>query len=104
MLSKIKALFLFLIALFFIVFAVANRQLVTLSFFPLPYAVEMPIFLFSMVCFTLGIMMAGLLFSARSIKSRRLYRSEHKRVMALENELAGVKAENESLPPALPNY
>lgn len=84
----------------FVVFAVANRELTTITLFPFPYSAEMPKFLLVSISFGLGILFAGLALGARSHRSRRLYKSEQKRAMALENELQGVKAQSGSLPSA----
>jgi len=92
MIRKIKFFLLVVFGLAFVVFAVANRAAVEISLFPLPYSATMPLFLLVMACFALGIVFAWLLLGARSYKSRRLYNAEHKRVMALQNEIEGVKA------------
>lgn len=97
MLRRIRLLLFILFGVIFVVFAVANRQSVELSLFPLPYSAQMPVFLLSMVCFMCGVVIAGIILSGRSAKSRRLFAAEHKRVLALQNELEGVKAERESI-------
>lgn len=82
------------IAVLFVVFAVANREVITVTLYPLPYTANMPKFLLVALSFGLGILITGLTLGARNARSRRLYKSEHKRVMALQNELEGHRAQS----------
>jgi uncharacterized integral membrane protein len=53
----------------------------------------MPVFLIVMMSFVSGTLVAWLFLGSRAMRGHRLYNKEHKRVMALENELEGIKAE-----------
>ena len=96
MLSSLRFLLFLIVAVAFSAFAVVNRSAVEVSLFPLPYSLEMPVFLLTIFSFALGVVIAGVLLGARAARSRRLYHGERKRVMALQNELEGVKAEKDA--------
>jgi putative membrane protein len=93
----VKYSFFLIFTVAFVLFAVANRAPVELSFFPLPYMVAMPLFLFTMLCIASGVVLAGIALGLRTSKARGQYKAEHKRVMALENELEGMRAEKQLL-------
>ncbi len=61
--SLIIALILFLL----IVFMVDNRELVNLNFYPLPFNIEMRVFLLVIICFVAGIIFGFLLFSSKRL-------------------------------------
>ena len=92
----IKIVLLSLITLVFVAFAVANRDTVNISFFPLPYVADMPKFLLAIFCFALGVVVAGLVLSLKLAKLRHRCNVEHKRAVALENEIKGLQAEQQS--------
>jgi uncharacterized integral membrane protein len=95
-------------ALILILFAVSNREAVSLALWPLPFLVEAPLYLF----FLLTLLAGGLLgasvgwFAGRD--SRRERRRRHRRIVALERELSATQsqlAESPDLsPPALPSH
>ncbi len=97
MMRYLKYCFFVVFSLLFVVFAVANRAPVTLSFFPLTYEIVMPVFLYTMLCIAMGVVLAGMALGLRTAKARSRYKSEHQRVMALENELEGIRAEKQLL-------
>lgn len=87
----------------FLDFAVVNRQFVHISLFPLPYMADMPLFVFAVLCVAFGIVLGSVGLNLKLSRSKRRLRSEHKHVMALQNEIAAVRHENPaSLPAALP--
>ena len=71
----------------FLVFAANNHDAIDVGLFPLPYTVTVPKFLFAIACFALGVVFGGFSMNLKLGKSRRLYKSEHRRVMALQNEI-----------------
>jgi lipopolysaccharide assembly protein A len=90
-----RALKLFVITVItmcFIVFSVVNRDIVRLSLFPFPYSADMPLFLFALLCFSIGMVVGWLIVGVQISKHKRLLKSEHQRVMALENEMGAVQA------------
>lgn len=87
----------------FVLFAVVNRQFIEISFFPFPYSLEMPQFLFAILCFGLGAIAGSLGISLKLSHSKRLLKSEHRQVMALKNEIGAMHAEqHDTLPATLP--
>lgn len=91
---KLRFILLSLLAIAFICFAVLNRQFVHISLFPLPYSADMPEFLFAMICFALGVLVGGGFSGGKLSRTRRLLKQEHKQVMALQNEIGGLKSEH----------
>lgn len=100
MLRILKLLPLLLLAALFAAFAVENRETVILSFFPLPYNAELPLFLLAMIFFMLGIAVAGTLATLKFYRSKMQFLSMKRKVEALENEIGGLRAERNILPPA----
>jgi uncharacterized integral membrane protein len=88
MLRFFKLLLAFLIAVIFIGFAVANRAVITLTLFPLPYDVKLPQFLLALLCFALGAAAGRLLLGLSPFRALRLLKLERQRNEALEHELA----------------
>ncbi len=88
-----RFLFVAFVTVFFVAFSIANREMVGVSFAPLPYVAELPLFLLAIACFALGTIVAWLMLMADLIKSRRLYSKEQKRAMALENEVKALQSE-----------
>ncbi|MDE3015307.1 MAG: DUF1049 domain-containing protein [Pseudomonadota bacterium] len=91
-----------LIAVAFAGFAAANRGMVSLRFFPLPYAVDMPQFLLALLCFALGAAAGRLALGLSLHRARRLIRLERQRVEALEHELALLRQKKQAAMPAIP--
>ena len=84
----------------FIVFAVANRGALVLSFFPLPYTLEMPTFLFALLVFSVGIVIGGFSLSVKLAKHKRFLKLERQRSKALENEVKALRMEQADRAPA----
>lgn len=82
-------------------FSVVNRQFIHISFFPLPYSADMPQFVFAVICFALGAIVGSLGVSLKLSKSKRMLKSEHKHVMALQNEVGALHAEKHDNLPAV---
>lgn len=87
----LRAIAVAVVTIFFLIFAVDNHDPVSIGLFPLPYTFEIPKFLFALVCFAMGVVVGGFTISLKLTKTRRLFKHEHKRVVALQNELKGVK-------------
>ncbi len=89
------------VSVIFILFAVNNRLIVTISLFPLPYEADLPLFILAILAFALGVITGGLIISLKFSKARRLARAEHKRVVALENEITALHNERQCQVPAV---
>lgn len=94
----VKILFLIIVSAAFAAFAVANRHEVSLSLFPLPYSLDLPMFLLALSCIALGAAIAGLYMLASYIHRSRELHAARRRIMALENEIGGMKAEQHVAP------
>ena len=98
MLRKLKRILLALCVLFaaaaVVILSVSNNTPVTLSLFPLPYTLETPLFFFGFSAFCSGLLIGAGLFSYASLRLRGMLARERKRTAALENELAGLRAES----------
>ena len=85
-------------AIFLILFAVSNRETVSLALWPLPFLVDLPLYLL----FFLSLLVGGLIgVSAAWIagsRSRRELRGRRRRIEALERELAATHSQLESHP------
>lgn len=76
-----------------IVFSVENHTEINLTFFPLPYALSIPIFLFAIVVFLTGAFLGWSVARLKGIKYIRHGKAASKRVHALENELSAIRSE-----------
>ena len=76
-----------------VLFAVVNREFIDLSLFPLPYDISLPKFLVAIICFGAGLLVGGILMSMKLGKAMHIYRQEHRRADALENEVKSLHGE-----------
>ncbi len=73
------------------------------SLFPLPYSAEMPMFVFAVLCFALGLIIGSGFVGTKASRLNRMLKKEHKHVMALQNEISALHIEKGNLlPSALP--
>lgn len=91
-----------------IAFAVANRQLVTVSFDPFSsanpaYAATLPLFGLIFVLVILGVVVGGVAAWLRQSKWRRTARRAEAEVRELQQELAGLRARLSDTPPIAPD-
>ncbi len=76
-----------------VAFCVVNRDDMTVSFYPLPYEVALPKFLFALLVFTLGLLAGSTLNSLRLIKAKRSLKERERKIAAQENELSGLRTD-----------
>jgi uncharacterized integral membrane protein len=91
--SAIKFWCAILLTLLLVLFAVVNREFIDISLFPFPYDISLPKFLIAIICFGAGLIVGGLLMSARLGHAMHDSRKQHKRVDALENEVKSLHNE-----------
>ncbi len=91
-----KCAALVLISACILLFTGNNYAAVTLSLFPLPYEIEMRVFLLVLLCFSLGVLTGGVAMSLRHAKGKRRLRERTRQMEALQNELDGLKSEQAS--------
>jgi len=83
----LKLLLVTVVTVGFLGFSIVNRQTVHISLFPLPYSADLPQFLFAMLCFTCGVTVGWVTLSLKLSHLKRLFKAEHRRAIALQNEL-----------------
>jgi uncharacterized integral membrane protein len=89
------------LAVILIVFAVNNRDGVTLSFWPLPVTLEAPVYLIALLCLLAGFLIGELVAWANGRRWRRQARHNAKRVAELERTLAAqAQAQTQAREPA----
>jgi uncharacterized membrane protein YciS (DUF1049 family) len=79
------------VAVVIIAFAIANRDSVAISFDPLPYALDIPIWALTVGALAAGFVIGALLRWLLDHKWRRMARQGRRRTKALEQELARVR-------------
>ncbi len=89
----IRVCFYSAIILMGVTFAVSNRGSIDLTFYPIPYVLTMPLFLFAILLFSLGIGLGWIIARFGIIGHRRAHKQATKRVVALENELGALRTE-----------
>lgn len=91
-----KILFWFVITLVAAVlalFAASNRQAVALGLWPLPFVLELPLYLAVLAALLIGLI-AGALYAWSAARDRRRTGRRHsRRIAALERELAATQAQ-----------
>ena len=81
----------FVIALAVVLFALANRGPIILSFAPLPVERELPLFLVILVTFAAGVLVGGFSHWFASGRRRRTAREGTRRLALVERELTEVR-------------
>lgn len=84
------------IALILVVFAVANRNTVTLTVWPLPLAMDAPLYLVVLISLIVGFFLGELVAWMNGHRWRREARRSAKRVEELERELAAQSPPKEA--------
>ena len=94
LLHKLFLLFLAAFALLLIVFCVANREAVTVSFHPLPFEIDAPLYVLVLLCVAIGYFMSAIGRLSRNVSYHVQKRQLSQQKNALENELAAMKIES----------
>lgn len=97
MFSLIRWLVLLAFTVLLVSLAVVNRHLVVLSLYPIPYEIELPLYLFSVIFFLMGLLAASSSGFFLRLSRRRELRKSKKQIHALESELASLRSHT---PPA----
>jgi uncharacterized integral membrane protein len=101
----VKALAITVVTVMFLIFAANNHGMMDVGLFPLPYTLSIPKFLFATICFALGVVIGSFYVNLKLGKTQRKYKSEHRRVMALQNEISSMRARDSQLSPQkLPHH
>jgi uncharacterized integral membrane protein len=79
---------LFVLAIFLILFAVSNREGVSLALWPLPFLADMPVYILCFLSLSVGAIFGASATWLAGHHRRRELRKRRRRIEALERELA----------------
>lgn len=88
----IKYLFYLALATLVIIFSVSNRGTVIINLFPFSYVAEIPVFVFFFISLLIGIVLAALVITKRSITRYLKIRSVEKEITTLKQEVDLLRA------------
>ena len=83
-------------ALFLIPFAVSNRAIVSLGLWPLPFLIDLPLYLLVLLLLLAGFVAGATTAWMAGRRARRELRRGRRRVEALEGELKAARSEHEN--------
>ncbi len=98
----IKFFLIAVVAILLITFCIVNRGAVSVSLFPFPYEINVPIFILAILCCAVGVVAASLLFKIKLFQVNSLLRKTKQRMEALENENKSLRSERDSTLISLP--
>jgi uncharacterized integral membrane protein len=90
------------VAVVVVVFAVTNRSPVTLSLWPLPYDIVVPLFVSVLGALGAGVLIGGGAIWFGVVKWRLRARAGERRSKSLERELAAARPHEDAMAPAQP--
>ena len=81
------------LAIFLILFAVSNRDTVSVAFWPLPFLVDMPLYLLCVLSLVIGTLIGVATAWMAGHGKRRELRARRRRIEALERELTATQSQ-----------
>jgi uncharacterized integral membrane protein len=84
---------LLVIAIFLILFAVSNRETVSVGLWPLPFLVDVPLYLLCVLSLVIGALIGVAAAWMAGHGKRRELRSRRRRIEALERELTATQSQ-----------
>jgi putative membrane protein len=78
--------------IFLVLFAVSNRETVSLALWPLPFFIDLPIYLLFFFTLMVGILIGAIMAWVAGRGGRRELRHRGRRIDALERELAATQS------------
>jgi lipopolysaccharide assembly protein A len=88
------------VILILVVFAVSNRETVTVTLWPLPFSLEAALYLIVLLAALVGFLVGEFVAWVNGRFWRRDARTKARRIEALERELAATQAQLAPAPPA----
>ena len=85
-------------AILLILFAVSNRETVSLALWPLPFLVDLPLYLLFFLSLFVGALIGASAVWIAGRRDRRELRHRRRRIEALERELAATHSQLETQP------
>jgi len=86
-------IFVLIVALALALFAVSNRETVSLGFWPVPFLVEIPLYVAVLAALALGFLIGELAAWIAGHRWRREARRRARRIASLEGELRATQAQ-----------
>jgi putative membrane protein len=84
---------LLVIAIFLILFTVSNRETVSVGFWPLPFLIDVPLYLLCVLSLVIGALIGVAAAWMAGHGKRRELRSRRRRIEALERELTASQSQ-----------
>jgi lipopolysaccharide assembly protein A len=84
-----------IVGIFLVLFAVSNRETVSLALWPLPFLIDLPIYLLFFFTLMIGILIGATMAWIAGRGDRRELRHRRRRIDALERELAATQSQLE---------
>ncbi|MEQ1789759.1 MAG: lipopolysaccharide assembly protein LapA domain-containing protein [Rickettsiales bacterium] len=91
----LKYLFFTAITVVLVTFCVVNRAIISIDLFPLSYSVEIPIFIFALLCVVSGIILSSIIINLKLLKAKSALKTMQRSINALENENKVLRSESE---------
>jgi lipopolysaccharide assembly protein A len=85
----------FLGAIVLLLFSVSNRETISLAFWPLPFLVDLPLYLLFFLSLLIGFLIGGCAAWIAGGRDRTELRRRRRRIEALERELAVTQSQLE---------
>ncbi|MGE5506741.1 MAG: lipopolysaccharide assembly protein LapA domain-containing protein [Actinomycetota bacterium] len=79
------------LAVLLVMFAVANRREVTVELWPLPWSMDLPLYLAVMAPLTIGLLAGAAITWLSGAPARRRAREQRRRAVELERQLAEMQ-------------
>ena len=86
------------IAIVLILFAVSNRETVSVGFLPLPFLADVPLYLLCFLSLVIGALIGSAVAWTAGQRTRRQLRALRRRIQALERELTATQSQIEDHP------
>ena len=86
---------LLVIAIFLTLFAVSNRETVSVGFWPLPFLADVPLYLLCFLSLLIGALIGSAVIWTAGHRNRRELRARRRRIEALERELIATQSQLE---------
>lgn len=89
----IKIILLILSIVVAVIFALSNRDFVSISLYPFPFKVYTPLFIIVIFTFGFGVVFSTFLRFVAGLEERRGIKLYQQKIKALENEIDGMKTD-----------
>jgi uncharacterized integral membrane protein len=86
------------IAIVLILFAVSNRETISVGFWPLPFLADVPLYLLCFLSLVIGALIGSAVAWTAGHRTRRQLRALRRRIQALERELTATQSQIEDHP------